>query len=87
MKIMVLIRNQNGKNIIQSNIPEYDGHGKYDELYCKIHYSFRSTFNLPSGLNEKYTAKLYHIKTFQLYSMLFHLKMKNQLFSIYLHAC
>ena len=33
---------------------------------------FRSNLNLPGDLNEKYTANLYHMITFQFYSMIFH---------------
>ena len=64
------MRNPDGRKIIYKNIPKYDEYLKYDELYSKIHYNFRSNLNLPSDLSEK-NAKcdicehLHHIVTFQ----------------------
>ena len=44
--------------IIQSNIPYCTEYEKYDGLCSKIHYKFRSNFNLLRDLNEKCTVKL-----------------------------
>ena len=41
-----------------------DEYGKYDEMCNKIYFKFRSNWNLPGNLNEKYTTNVHHIVTF-----------------------
>ena len=64
--IEVLIRNQNGQKIFSQIFHNVnDEYGKYDELCSKINLKFKSNLNLPGDLNEKHTAYLHHIVTFQ----------------------
>ena len=87
----MVIRSQNGQKKL-SQIFHYDKYGKYDGMRSKINYKFRSILNLPTDLNEKYTAKFYlsenpHLViTFQLNSMIFYQQTKNQLL-VPRHSC
>ena len=51
--MVALMRNQNGQEIIQPNIPQQHEFGKSDKLCSKIHFKLRSNFNLPGDLNKK----------------------------------